>query len=381
MKKQAIIWIIVFLVALSQALALGIRPAKTTFDFEQNVSREFKFNVINNNKEYLDVSIHAEGPLEDLIEIPENELNLSPDEEYKEISFIVRTPEPLPPGQYETKIIVQQAIPNIQVGKDYINANIYLVHKLIINVPYPEKYISAELNIEQGEEIINISANVKNTGTEDISQLKSYFSIKVNPWDKSIFEKETWETSLTHGQLQALSVIANKSALSPGEYTVASTISYDENKLELSKNFMIGEPAINLLYYDSYIRTGAINEFNFEIESNWNKRFDEVYAEVVVQKGDEDIIRQRTITFTLLPSHTSKITTYLDARKLSSGGYTIYIIFYYNGKEQKYEISPTIETQLRKTGSLLVYLIPVQITMLLAVLFITFIVINKKRKK
>jgi disulfide bond formation protein DsbB len=130
MKKQTIIWIIVFLIIISQALALGIRPAKTTLEFEPNTAKEFKFKIVNNDNQDLDISISIQGSLEGIIETSETKIHLNPDEEYQEISFTIHFPNTLTSDSFETNVVVQQSSLNENIG-----AAISLIHKLIIKVP------------------------------------------------------------------------------------------------------------------------------------------------------------------------------------------------------------------------------------------------------
>jgi len=144
MKKQTIIWTIVFLIIITQVLALGIRPAKTTLEFEPNTAKQFSFKIVNNDNQDLDISISIQGSLEGIIETSKTQIHLNPDQEFIEIPFTIYFPDTLT-SDSETKINIQQAIS----GYEQIGAKINLVHRLIIKVPSPAAPILEEPALEQ----------------------------------------------------------------------------------------------------------------------------------------------------------------------------------------------------------------------------------------
>lgn len=380
MNKKTLIWIIAFLVLISQATAFGIRPAKTIADFEPNAEKEFKFNIINNENSYLDLKIILKGPLADIVELQKDHIVINQEEPYKELPFIISFPDSLMPGQHEVKIIVQQTIPNIELGANYVSAKLFLTHKLIINVPYPKKHISAKFNINQKHKETDLEALVKNLGAEDINNLKSLFSIKTSKWE-TLVKKETEEVPLQINQEKLLKASIKNSLLPPGEYEAVASILYDDNRFEISKFFTVGEPSVDIVYYDKFILAGVINEFNIELKSNWNKRIENAYAEIIIYQNNKEVVRQRTMSFVILPNHITKIKSYIDARHLSQEDISASIVIYYNNKQQEHILNLVAETTIKRAGRIITTFIPLQITILLAIVLIILIILYSKRRK
>ena len=57
--------IVMFLLVATLAEALGVTPGRTTLHFEENLEKEVKFTVLNNEHKDLKLAIYARGSLAD----------------------------------------------------------------------------------------------------------------------------------------------------------------------------------------------------------------------------------------------------------------------------------------------------------------------------
>ena len=63
--------------------------------------------------------------------------------------------------------------------------------------------------------------------------------------------------------------------------------------------FVVGEPNILLGKWDEFLKFDSINEFFFEIESDWNQEIPNAYVEVILSKSGIEVKRSKTEMFTI----------------------------------------------------------------------------------
>ncbi len=263
MNKKTLMWILVLLISTQIVLGLGLRPAKTTINFEPNLEKEYQFKIVNNEHKDLDVELEVKGELEDYIELLTKTAHLDRDQEMFYFKFKIKFPKELPPSIMESQIIVTEKLPDVNISGNVFVARLKVAHKIIINIPRPKKYLEAEIDFEENANSIDMKLSARNLGQEDIGALKTTFEVYDN--DKKLVSVETSEESLGVNEDKVLSASISKSKVKYGEFNVLASIFYDEYWLELEKNLIRGEPEIEILYFDKYFIFGKINKFTIDL--------------------------------------------------------------------------------------------------------------------
>ena len=95
-------FILIILVIINQAMALGITPGRTTIDFQPGLEKEIEFSVINNEQKDMRVLFRAEGELARYITLKAESsiVEFSASESEKKFAYAVKLPESLSGGSH-----------------------------------------------------------------------------------------------------------------------------------------------------------------------------------------------------------------------------------------------------------------------------------------
>ncbi|MBW2980532.1 hypothetical protein KY360_03885 [Candidatus Woesearchaeota archaeon] len=369
---KGIIWVVILLLTLNIAFALGIRPVKTELDFQQHYEGSFK--VVNNDHKALRVRIYAEGDLKDFISLPQKELEFSSSEEIKTVQFSLELSEKqLPPGRVEGRIIVEEELYSLDRDDGYVAANLKIAHKVHVDVPFPEKYIEAKVEVDEQEEGVGLITSVKNLGTQDLEEVKP--EVKVFSGNEIIESYEHPPEYLDHMEEHSFRDYVEKEKLGKGEFKVLSSISYAEYTLEVIEAFMIGKPIIEIINYDKYFVEKRINELAVELKSEWNTLIENIHLETFVFKDNKEVFNTKTTSFDLQPYEERKVITHFDTRNLELGEYDINLVLYYGNQStiEKYKAEVLDEESYLKKmqgRNTIVYLLAAVIVVLIAVVML-----------
>ncbi len=317
MKQKIIVWIIASLILISAAISIGIAPAEKSINFAPNMQEELSYRVINNENRVLDLKIDAIGELAEYAQFAQTDIHLNEDEPEKTFTVKLSFPESLAPGERTLKVRIAESIPSLEVGENYVNARLELISKITVNVPYPEKYVSVNLEVDalKPDEPIKINAKIENLGRKDISNLKAEFGIYEQ--DTLLQQQSTEETSLLRTDEKELSAMFTLSNYTPGLYSAKAKISYDENSIELGKDFNVGEETISVLDYTKYFTQGKINKFDITVKNEWNRKIRDIYALIYIASFDSI----KSIAYDLDPWQEKVLVSYWDTTSVPLGTY------------------------------------------------------------
>lgn len=327
MQKRLILYLLAIILISQLVLSLGIRPAKKYFEFMPNEAVDGSFRIINNDNKNLELFIYAEGDLGQYIELEEENIVFSDSE--KELSYKINFPSQLPPGSTTGEIVVTESTPLTAADGTQVTAKLKVVYQIIVKTAAPDSYLTAELEITPADEKIDFLTTVENRGKADIKELTNKINIEDN--GKLIKNLETEKISLAANEKKELlakldTLKENTKTLQNGHYQATASISYDNQVLEIIKEFNIGKPAISLNYLDQYFVTGKINEFNVEFQNDWNTQRKEIYADIILFENNKQIWSTRTVSFDIGSWSSKKITSFLDARNIQPGEYKVDMI-------------------------------------------------------
>lgn len=340
----------VLIIFSTNALALGISPAKTELKFEPGQEKTITYKVVNNDRSFIDAYMYVQNELENYIKLEQTNVTIDQDEEFKEYSFKLKFPDSLPPGRRESKIIVEERIPQLKLGDSYISARLKLAHKIFVDVPTPDKYLTVQISATDTGETLEIQADVKNEGDKNIEKLKSSFEVQEG--DKTLAKADSDEKSLNaKGEAQLKAEVEKN--FGNGEYNIVADISYDDNSLELTKKIVVGAPKIEALTIDKIFIADKINELNVDLKNNWNKKIGEVYTIASLYDGSTKISDIRSTTVSIEPKEVKKIKSYLDARSTKTGKYALELetVFADTSTKQRFDVEFVTDEEFAKRAA------------------------------
>ncbi len=322
--KHFIVWMIFLLLALPLVAGIGIRPAKTTIEADKAplaASFSDAFWVVNNDLQAFSASIRLEGEMAQYITLRTKELSFREDVEALPVEFDVNLPAEVPAGISTANIVVEQEFSEAGAS---VSSRIILKHKIIIQGAYPDKYALVKINFHEKGEAIEFVSEVENLGQLDIDKLQTIFYVN----DKKQRQQElaTEATPLKKSENKLLTATLPKSSFERGEFQVSTVTTYDDQQVEVIKSLVVGEPTVEVTYFDSYFFAHKINQYTLELLNRWNRELQGVFVEVEVEKEGKKVDEFRTKSTDLPALFTQKIQDYYDARDKGPGAYTFHLI-------------------------------------------------------
>jgi len=325
-KKNIIAWVLVLLLFLQLAAAIGVRPARTNiavdeFD-EKNIKVDGKLWVVNNEQREFTVDLYEDGEMAEFVKIktePEK-LTFRPEDEAKEVEFEIKfKKEDIPSGTSTAFIVIEERFENPQ--DNTISSKVILKHKITFTGPYPDLYLEGSLNFHEQDDEIELVSEVKNLGKKDINKIRTTFY--VNDKEQKQHELETPVESLKTKETKLLKTTIEKDNFNAaGQYEVSAITKYDDQTLELYKTLIIGKPEVDITYFDRYLIAYKINQYTLDLLNKWNQQIRNVYVEVEVFKEGKKVDEFRTRSVDIEAEMMQRVSDYLDAKDKGPGKYT-----------------------------------------------------------
>ncbi|MBS3123721.1 hypothetical protein J4437_03720 [Candidatus Woesearchaeota archaeon] len=323
--KIRLILIIIFLLIilnLNLVTAIGIRPAKTNIDFSPSLITSGEFWVVNNDLVEFKAKVYVEGELGKYVNLETTDLNFRSDTDALPVSFKLVLPVQVPPGESTASIVVEQA--TVEAKSDTISSRIIIKHKIIILGPYPEKYITAKLNFQEQDNVVEFVSEVNNLGQKDINDLQTTFYVNDQKQQEHILETE--KIGLAQNENKLLKRTLDKNLFEQGEFEVSAVTKYDDQQVEVVKSLVLGQPRVEVTYFDRFFTANKINQYTLDLLNRWNREIKNVFVDVEVQKDDKKIDGFRTKSIDLGAELSKRINDYYDARGKDPGTYTFNMV-------------------------------------------------------
>src|SRR3989338_3121768 len=319
---KLISWIALLLLCFNIVFALGIRPAKTSLIFEEGRDYTQQFWVVNNEGREFSVKISAGGEMAQYITLHTSGLSFRADDGAKAVDFEVHLPEFVPPGESKSTITVEEDLTS--ASPNTISSKIVLKHDILIQGPYPDKYVVAKLNFHESGNDIRLVSELENLVKKDIGTIKTIFY--VNDKNQNVQQLETQQTSLSSKENKLLEAHLDRSLLELGEFEVSALTTYDDQTVEVVKKLVVGQPEVDITYFNEYFIAYAVNQYSLELLNKWNQRLENVFVDVEVTKEGKKIDQFRTKSVDLEGEMTKRINDYLDATDKGPGKYTFNMV-------------------------------------------------------
>ena len=343
--------ILVLLTDISFAAGLGVTPGRTTFEFSSSMEKTVEVKVLNNEKKDVQVAIFTRGTLGRDIQLSADSLKFSKDEGEKAFQYSFKLPERLEPGLQETEIVIREIKGGSTDEETTVSALVAVVSQLHINVPYPGKYMKAELFVKEAKENENVEffIPVKSMGTENIRQAKPTVII-YGPDGAEFGRIEGNAISLETGQKHEFKLEWNAD-VSPGIYKAAAVVEYDGKRVAVEKMFLVGDFFLKPLDISvNNFQLGQVAKFNILVENVGNSLIEDAYAKMQLTEETGRMVLDTTSLKTgLISSERKELAAYWDTADIRLGTYEGTLTLGYADKLSEKRIRTIVEQDSIRT--------------------------------
>jgi hypothetical protein len=347
MKKTNIIWrsmvlIVVLLSIMPLVQALGITPGRKTINFEENLEREVKFKVLNNENKDVKLAIYARGSLAEYIEIPIKEILLKAGEDSKELSYKIKLPAKIEePGLHAAEIVVREVTVGKGESEISVGAMQAVITQLHVYVPYPGKYVVAKLDIVGGklDKRTMFFVPLINFGEEDVRSAKAEI-IVMDMYEKVINKVETNELPVPGEGRAELSAQMDPSFLLPGVYRVVAKVEYDGLTTTAENTIYIRD--FLLIPLDISVRDfslGEIAKFNILVENIGNIKIEDATSLLsLYSKSGITVANVRSAAIDFEPFEKKEMVGYWETGDVKADEYSGKVILKYGDKSDERDV-------------------------------------------
>jgi hypothetical protein len=326
---------------------IGVTPGRKTIDFSPNFEGTFKFTIVNNEHKQFNALIYTEGDLRDYVEVSKDLVVFTEKDESKQVEYTVKLPEKIEePGDHWAKIVILEMPPEVKTleGQSQVLGAVAVIHQVRVKVPYPGKFAKVEMSIEEAQpgEPVTFFVKVYNLGKEDIYKANAIIDI-LGPTNEKIATLETEEKGIESGMRDDF--IASWMTENPGIYHAVATVNYDGKITTAEKNFAIGNLFIEVegVTVKNFV-LGGIAKFEIDVESKWNQRISNVYAEMKITDSKGDTIASfKSASIDIEPLQRATLYAYWDTEGVEKGAYDATLRLHYADKTTERKLKTYVE--------------------------------------
>ena len=372
--------------------AIGITPGKKAIDYVPGTEAKGEFSVVNTENTDMEVVILVQGEFNQSVSLSEVSFKLGAKEQAKSVSYTLKMPSTLSPGNHRTEIVAVQLPKKLPNGDAFVGSSVGVATQLDIFVPYPGKYAEASLSVLGESGKLTFVAPVYSRGKNDLA--KVYMIVDIyGALNEKIASVHSESVSVLSGERK--DVVASWEAnVTSGNYRAVATIVYDEETLSIEKEFSVGIPKISLENVEvNDFSLGGIAKFEYLVDNQWSQPLTDVYAQMLIynEKG-EAIADFKSQTYNLEPLKKSVMVAFWDSAGARVGEYTSSVILHFAKQSLQHEFKLKVSEDnievigagyvisQAKTGgnnSLTVILIVV-IAVLVAINLLWFLILRKR---
>jgi hypothetical protein len=337
MKNKIILTAIflIFLVGLiSNAAALGITPGRSTLNYNSGTQKEVEITIFNSEHKNMKISLEVEGELKNYVSLSENSAEFSSADESKTFKYVIKFPESLAesPGLHTSEIIATETSSGAGSGTR-VGATVAVVSQIYVYVLCSGKCIETDLSVDNVEQngTADFIVPVINRGKLKIENAKAV--IDIYSGDIMVATLETNSASIESQSRTELtgSWLAN---VSEGDYTAKISVIYDGANKDFEKIFSVGKQTLTIddVYVNNF-RLGEIAKLMIMINNKWNREISDVYANLVVYDGDNQVMANVKSSSENIPAMTKKeLVAYWDTAGIREGQYDGKLMVVYDKK-------------------------------------------------
>lgn len=324
--------LIALLACLQTASAIGIAPSKAAFPFQPGGTISYDIDIVNNAAEDLEVILYAKGEFSDAMTIEPQMIRMSGSESSRKVHVKLALPEYVQvAGPHTAEIFAVGTTPSDIGERTVVKADVAVISKLVIEVPYPEKYAEAALHVLDTEEgrPTQFSIAVFNKGKQDIDE--AYAEVQVYTSDLELVDVvQTQKSAVGAGKDTKLTATSSK-LYTKGHYIAKAITHYDGRGVQLQNEFDVGEVSIDIrsLVVDSFT-LGGVAKFDILLYNNWDSDLKNVYAEMQITGQDNKVYTDfKTVATDVQPKQVGRLEGYWYTEGVMPGIYTAKITLHY----------------------------------------------------
>jgi len=328
-----IILVLVFIFLLANVSALGITPGRTSMNFEAGLHKDVSFSVLNTEKKDMNIIFAVKGDLAEYIILNQASSVILSTENSKSFSYSVDLPGSFAkPGLYEGEIMVIETPKDFDEEGAFVGATVAVISQVHVYVPYPNKYVEAELNVLENNGKLTFIVPVISRGKLDIVNIKANIDI-FNGAEEKIASLETNTDTLNSLERKELFVDWNPE-VNPGRYKAVVTVRYDNEVATVLKEFNIGEMFLEILEINiKDFELGEIAKFDALVENKWSSNLKDVYLNILVYNSEGEIMADfKSPTYDINSLSKSEMVAYWDTAGVHEGTYEGKLILKYGEK-------------------------------------------------
>ncbi len=393
--NRLILFFFVFLFFFPLVSSFAVTPAQKIFDYTPGTEQTYSFEIINSENKKVNLVIIPQGELNGSIALSQYSVSFTPETPSVTIKYTVKIPAGLPPGAHYGDIVAME-IPDVsESGTTFIGAIVGIVTKVLIDVPYPGKYIESALSIsttKDGKTAFVIPLVSK--GKLDIARAKAVIDI-YTPLNEKIASLSTQELGVLSDERKELAVEWDTSAVPGGRYRAIATILYDESTLTVEKEFSIGSEGLELKNVEvNDFSLGEIAKFEFLVDNKFNFPVESAYISMQVFNDEGAVMAEFKSATYDVPSFGSKLlVAFWDTEGVRVGTYDAkaFINFGQSSIQKELTLDVTdnditvigigyVVKSSESSGSYLITILTISIIVLVLLNLTWFLVLRRKVK-
>lgn len=323
MRKVVLLFL--SLLMLAQVSAIGVAPAKTSFNEYSSVNlvKQVSLTIVNTGNSGSSVVLAAQGELGDYVSFSEKSFTFQPGQKEKTISYTVSLPEGLTPGPHTAEIIVLELPAEGTIQQTYVGAAVAVLSEFQVLVPYPGRYAEGRLVIDRLEDqSMNFVVPLISQGSFDLTNV--YATIEVyNSLGQPVTTVRTEAVSIPARQRRDL-VVNWVPTVPNGEYRAVATVNYGgDSPFVAEEGFSIGDERLSLS--DVVVRDftlGDVAKIEMVIASQWSEPIENVNIEMLIYDGRGNLVETvRTSSETIGAGEKVTMLGYWETLGVPAGDY------------------------------------------------------------
>lgn len=325
-KRIIIIGLAMFILSINLINAgLGISPGRVIIDFKPNSSYLINYQVLFADPEQK-LMVSAVGDFADYVKFDKKVFNGT-----EVFTAYIDFPSQYDsPGKKKLGISIREYSENNNGG---IGISLEVIGSVIIKVPYPGKYgeiDSFSASDTNENESFSINLQLSNLGTEDIEPDVDF---EIYSKDKLLDKYPVGSKLVQAGTIGVFEKTIDKNKYLAGNYDVFAYVHINDDKstiLKANTTLRVGTLFVDIINWTKEINKSKINQFNIEIESNWNYNLKNVYAQInVTNETGQQADFFKTSPVELNRWEKAILTGYINAENLKEGDYKANITLFY----------------------------------------------------
>ncbi|MBI2451574.1 hypothetical protein HYV50_00680 [Candidatus Pacearchaeota archaeon] len=340
-----VLFVGIVLLNISNTMALGIAPGRSTFDYSPGEQKKVDFTIVNTDKRDLSLVIFTQGEFNNSIALSEVFVKMSANEESKTLSYTFTMPSVLSPGLHKGEIVVLQLPEKSGSSETFVGATVGVITQLYVYVPYPGKYAESELDVigPENDGKITFVMPVTSRGELDIARVRGTIDI-YSVLNEKVATLTTNEIPLASKQRAEIAAVWEPK-VAPGPYRAVATVLYDEQTLTVEKKFNVGKKSLVVEGIEvNDFSLGEIAKFEVLIKNEWSDEIQGAYSEIIVYNQEGKVMATfKSPTYDIPPLEKSLMVSFWDTEGVRKGTYESSLFLKYGDsadrKDLKFEIA------------------------------------------